>query len=446
MNTSCTAYGLTISHFLCYNIPRVEPYHQMVVPQEVFDMTRLVIRLFSLLTLLLFGGCAGALSPEQLQARNARLEQAFTEINPDSGTTYLAGSSQSFQANHALIEGRSICGDPRYTQEACTKAMAKGIKLAEQADSRRIKGEASTIAKIEDRHLAILLNRMPPLMGKLVDRELLPNGTRTAVYESPGGRFTLQGEDLPDVLLPEDMPKEYGDASLKAVGRLIGQMRDYPAVAGLTPEEAVNLYAARRLDGEKSASRQVAETPRRGTEPLYLELDPSRIRRGGNDYELDGGSYTIEDGENRICLPVRGQVGEGACLIAVRRDRNVQLCDTNRINCTQQLTLPVGNVRRISPLSRNMRLPTSLGDTEPVSVTIAGEELPGSFRYNLPGTEIGRTSRPVPIQDRRLGRCVPTGSLQGGSNFPLYTCENAPNAMFTYNGSEMTRVREQRRR
>ncbi len=404
---------------------------------------------------MLVGGCAAnnqydpySSRPSTLsEAGKARVLKAATEIGGAEALYYIDVPPSNFSAGLKRHQAFQVCSSSEYSEEACTKAWREAVKYAASKEEKRIKGIQANTDRINAKDELILLNRMDPLMGKLVRRGLLTDGTATGEYQSPAGRFTLEGEDLPERLLPDQMPPEHEAASITGLKKLIGQMRE-TSLANITPEEAVELYAAKRLGGEASPPRQVAGGSRSNplSEPLYLEIDPSRIKRGGTDFDLDGGSYTIESGETRICLPVRRQVGDGACFVAVRRDRNVQLCDPERINCTQQLSLPVGNVRRVTPLSRNLRVPTSLGNTEPVSVTLAGDELPGSFRYNLPGgfQGGGGGSRPAPvITDRRLGRCT-YNSTESRSGLPVYLCKDGK--PYLYDGSRFEPLRQGGRR
>lgn len=416
----------------------------------------IVIRLFSALFVMLVAGCAANNQaqfdpynsrPSTLsEAGKARVLKAATEIGGAEALYYIDVPPSNFSAGLKRHQAFQVCSSSEYSEEACTKAWREAVKYAASKEEKRIKGIQANTDRINAKDELILLNRMDPLMGKLVRRGLLTDGTATGEYQSPAGRFTLEGEDLPERLLPDQMPPEHEAASITGLKKLIGQMRE-TSLANITPEEAVELYAAKRLGGEASPPRQVAGGSRSNplSEPLYLEIDPSRIKRGGTDFDLDGGSYTIESGETRICLPVRRQGGEGACFVAVRRDRNVQLCDLERINCTQQLALPVGNVRRVTPMSRNLRLPTSLGNTEQVSVTLAGDELPGSFRYNLPGgfQGGGGGSRPAPvITDRKLGRCT-FDSVESRSGLSVYQCGDR---QFLYDGSRFEPLRQGGRR
>lgn len=405
-----------------------------------------LVRISSIFFALILGGwsCGEQLPPEVVQAGNARLNIAFDDMKPKSGTKYMYGSSASFEANMALIEGRQICRDVDYDQEFCTRSMEKGVRLAEQADSKGRKKEATTVAKIEEKHLDILFNRIPPLIGNLKRRGLLPDGTRTGDYESPGGRFTLVGEDLPDLILPigEEMPSEYRRESLEAVQRLLGQMREFPAVAKLSPEEAVELYAKKRLRRKASSPpREVAEGSSRSgsfSEPLYLE-----IRRGGTiknkgveDYTLEGGTFKLQDHERQICLSIKGRMGTGACFLAVRDDLNVKLCDKERVQCTEQLGVSIIEGRDES--THSLRIPTTLGVTGPIPITLS-ERTP-RVRIEVDDDD---DRRPFGgnLDGGKLGLCTYKGVREVGSNLPIYTCEQGRAPAYTYDGSRLEPLR-----
>lgn len=414
------------------------------------------LSIFSIFFLFFLGGCAPTVRiPSNPGDPQSVLEEVCKKKGEASNECLGGYAATEDKGEFPLYEKIQIkiawarCAESASQCPGLEAALSKGGRAYAQVTKRYTDLGLKHEAKVDRDLEAAMASCKPLVFGKGIANE--PN----SAYQKPGGAWERYVFDVP-----------YG-AKTDRDGRLGLELVPAPVLEqalGCARETALRLdpeyvnkgRQASDVDLSKyqsilfssGSAGRVAQQAERGqyAEPLYLQIDPTRIRiRGGNDYNLDGGSFTLANsGTQEICL--NGDNTQ-ACFIAERQGMNVRLCD--RGECATTLSIPVSNIRNVTPISRNLRIPTSIGVTEATSVTLARSELPGSYRYDLtPGYQgqgYQQPRRPSPVRDARLGDCTPTGAVESRSNFPLYTCERGGAATFTYDGSRMTRVQERSR-